>query len=163
MKQVTTYTLLTITLLIIGIVFFSQVKSCSSERQTIDLKKDTVERISIVPRNIYIKDTIKVKAVAWKTKDSMIFVDKEIPCNDTAFIVQADSVIVPTGDTLQVAFSYAQRSGNFSLLFKPRPDSIKIKEILKIEYVKESFPYGTVFGAIGLGVLLGVAATSQNK
>lgn len=125
-------------------------------------KQDTINLVTIRERPVYITDTIKVKSVAWKTKDSIIFVDNEIPCNDTAFVAQSDSIIVPTGDTLNLAFNYSNRRGGFSLVFKPRPDSIQTK-IITIPVKTEEYPYGTIIGAFGLGILVGVGAVLQNK
>lgn len=147
---------------LLGILFMmlTQFKTCRKKEQ---LKADTVNMIQIVPREVFITDTIRVKSVAWKTKDSLIFVESEIPCNDTSFIAQSDSIIVPTGDTINLAFNYMNRKGSFSLVYKPRPDSIVFREIIKPVKSEEPFPYGHILGAIGLGILLGAYTTSTSR
>lgn len=125
-------------------------------------KQDTIKLVAVRERPVYITDTIKVKSVAWKTKDSIIFVDNEIPCNDTSFVAQADSVIVPTGDTLNLAFNYSNRRGGFSLVFKPRPDSV-ITQVVTVPVYKEDYPYGAIIGTFGLGILVGVVSVLNNK
>lgn len=143
----------------ISIVFaFLYLSTCNKTPAIKLSKQDTTYKIRIVERPVYIKDTIKVKSVLWKYSDTTIFVDKEIPCNDTSFIAQADSVLLTSGDTLNMAFSYAERRGNFSLVFKPRPDSIITQTILQQVPTDESYPYGTMIGTFGLGILIGVAA-----
>ena len=113
------------------VLAFLHISTCNKTPLTKLSKQDTTYKVKIVERPVYIKDTIKVKSVLWKYSDTTIFVEKEIPCNDTSFVVQADSVLLPSGDTLNMAFSYAERRGNFSLVFKPRPDSIITKTILQ--------------------------------
>lgn len=136
-----------------------QWKSCSYIPKEIQI--DTLQSIKIIPRDVFITDTIKVKAVSWKTRDSLIFVDKEIPCNDTNFVAQSDSIIVPTGDTLNLAFNYQDRRGTFSLVYKPRPDSIIVKEILKPFEKESEYPYSHILGAIGVGIMIGVYSMSK--
>ena len=140
----------------------AEVTGCRSQRLVQTGVHDTVEKISIKEREVYITDTIKVKSVAWKTKDSLIFVDSEVPCNDTAFIAQSDSIIVPTGDTLHLAFNYAERKGAYSLVYRPRPDSIILKTIT-IPVKENRFPFEETIGAFGIGILLGVGVMLQNK
>jgi hypothetical protein len=47
-------------------------------------------------------------------------------------------------------------------VFKPRPDSIETK-IITIPVEKTSYPYGTLIGTFGLGILLGVGVALQNR
>jgi hypothetical protein len=126
-----------------------------------ETKIDTLQMITVVPREVFITDTIKVKSVAWKTKDSLIFVENEIPCSDTNFVAQSDSIIVPTGDTLNLAFNYFQRKGSFSMVYKPRPDSIVYREILKPIIKESEYPYSHILGAIGVGILIGVFSKTK--
>ena len=136
------------------VAIMTEWRSCSVIPQRI--KIDTLHSVQIMERPVFITDTIKVKSVSWKTKDSVIFISEEIPCNDTAFVAQADSVIVPTGDTLNLAFNYQDRRGSFSLVFKPRPDTIMTREILKPIETEAPFPFAAIFGALGLGTILGL-------
>jgi hypothetical protein len=56
-------------------------------------KPDTVTKV--VTRPVTIRDTVRVKSVMVKYKDTTYFVERpvKIPCGDTAFIAQSDSVI----------------------------------------------------------------------
>ncbi len=136
-----------------------EVRGCK-ERPTHFIRKDTIQSTKIIERPVFIRDTIKIKSVAWKFKDSLIYVETgELPCNDTSFIAQADSVITNTGDTLNLAFSYHDRKGNFSLVFKPRPDSVLIKTIeIPITEPNKLSDFGALLGTFGLGLLIGVGA-----
>lgn len=143
---------------ITGIIIANVFHACQEQKYTTGYKNDTLIKVNIVERPVYIKDTVKIKSVMWKYKDTTIFVEEDLPCNDTSFIAQADSVLLPSGDTLNMAFSYADRRGNFSLVFKPRPDSIITKTILYPVLTDEPYPYGAIIGTFGLGILIGVAA-----
>lgn len=147
--------------IILGILLSLSIqwKSCNLVPKQVQI--DTLESIKIIPREVFITDTIKVKSVAWKTKDSLIFVENEIPCSDTNFIAQSDSIIVPTGDTLNLAFNYFQRKGSFSMVYKPRPDSIVYREILKPIEKEIEYPYSHILGAIGIGIMIGVYSMSK--
>jgi hypothetical protein len=94
--------------------------------------------------------------VTIKAKDTIYFLDKPviIPCGDTAFVAQSDSVITATRDTINMAFAYANRKGHFSLVYRPRPDSIKV--ITLPTEVKTENNWGWVVGALGVGLGLGV-------
>jgi len=117
-------------------------------------KNDTSVVTKLVERPVYIKDTIKVKSVQLKYKDYFHTDTVDIPCNDTNFIAQADSVITSTNDTINMAFNYTNRRGYFSLVYRPRPDSIQVKTITVP--VEEKQNYGYLCGAFGLGLVLGV-------
>jgi hypothetical protein len=124
--------------------------------KTPEIKKEIITKVETKERPVYIKDTIRIKTTAWKTKDTLIFLQGDsIPCGDTSFIAQADSVITPSGDTIHTAFSYYDRKGNFSLVFKPRPDSIITREIIIPLESKEPYPYGVILGALGIGFIIG--------
>jgi len=118
------------------------------------IKNDTSIVTRVVERPVYIKDTIKVKSVQLKYKDYFHTDTVDIPCNDTNFIAQADSVITSTNDTINMAFNYTNRRGYFSLVYRPRPDSIQVKTITVP--VEEKQNYGFLVGTFGLGLVLGV-------
>jgi hypothetical protein len=138
-------------LLIIGFVSGLHVGRTSSKRVT-----DTITRVEVLERPVTIRDSVHTKSVTIKTKDTIYFLDKPvvIPCGDTAFVAQSDSVITATRDTINMAFAYANRKGYFSLVYRPRPDSIKVIT-LPTQVVTEN-NWGWVVGALGLGIGLGV-------
>lgn len=118
-------------------------------------KADTVTQI--VTRPVTIRDTIRVKSVMVKYKDTAYFIERpiQIPCEDTAFIAQSDSVITDTKDTVNMAFSYNNGFGHFSLVFKPRPDSIQTVTVSVVEKQTAWEWLAPVF-IIGLGLGLGI-------
>jgi hypothetical protein len=138
-------------LLIIGFVSGLHVGRTSQKRVT-----DTITRVEVLERPVTIRDSVHTKSVTIKTKDTIYFLDKPvvIPCGDTAFIAQSDSVITATRDTINMAFAYANRKGHFSLVYRPRPDSIKVVT-LPTEVVTEN-NWSWVIGALGIGLGLGV-------
>jgi len=138
-------------LLIIGFVSGLHVGKTSVKRMT-----DTITTVQLIERPVTIRDSVHTKSVTIKTKDTIYFLDKPvyIPCGDTAFIAQSDSVITNTRDTINMAFAYANRKGHFSLVYRPRPDSIKVIT-LPTQVVTDN-NWGWVVGALGLGVGLGV-------
>jgi hypothetical protein len=138
-------------LLIIGFVSGLHVGRTSQKRVT-----DTITRVEVLERPVTIRDSVHTKSVTIKTKDTIYFLDKPvvIPCGDTAFVAQSDSVITATQDTINMAFAYANRKGHFSLVYRPRPDSIKVVT-LPTEVVTEN-NWGWVVGALGIGLGLGV-------
>ena len=116
-------------------------------------KPDTITRV--IERPITIVDTIKTKSVLIQYKDSIYFVDKPvlIPCKDTAFIAQADSVITKTKDTINMAFNYRNGYGHFSLVFKPRPDSV---QTITVPIEKQTTNYEWMPAAFLTGLLIGI-------
>ena len=138
-------------LLIIGFVSGLHIGRTSEKRMT-----DTVTKVQLIERPVTIRDSVHTKSVTIKTKDTIYFLDKPvvIPCGDTSFIAQSDSVITATRDTINMAFAYANRKGHFSLVYRPRPDSIKVIT-LPTEVVTEN-NWGWVVGALGVGLGLGV-------
>ena len=139
--------------LILGIFLGS---SCHEPAPVTMFNNDTTTQVRIVERPVYISDTIKVKSVQLKYKDYFFTDTVNIPCNDTNFIAQADSIITPTSDTINMAFNYANRKGFFSLVYRPRPDSIKI-ETIKIP-IEQPTNYGFLAGTFGFGLFLGLLA-----
>lgn len=139
--------------LILGIFLGS---SCHEPAPVSMFNNDTTTQVQIVERPVFISDTIKVKSVQLKYKDYFYTDTVNIPCNDTNFIAQADSIITPTSDTINMAFNYANRKGFFSLVYKPSPDSIKI-ETIKIP-IEQPTNYGFLVGTFGIGLFLGILA-----
>jgi hypothetical protein len=138
-------------LLIIGFVSGLHVGRTSQKRVT-----DTITQVQLIERPVTIRDSVHTKSVTIKTKDTIYFLDKPvvIPCGDTAFVAQSDSVITATRDTINMAFAYANRKGHFSLVYRPRPDSIKVIT-LPTQVVTEN-NWSWVVGALGVGLGLGV-------
>lgn len=142
--------------LILGIILGS---SCNEPTPVTMFNNDTTTQVQIVERPVYISDTIKVKSVQLKYKDYFYTDTVNIPCNDTNFIAQADSIITPTSDTINMAFNYANRKGFFSLVYRPRPDSIQVQTITIPVEAKQN--YGFLVGTFGLGLVLGVVAGAK--
>ena len=117
---------------------------------------DTVTKVTVIERPVTIRDSVHTKSVTIKTKDTIYFLEKpiEIPCGDTAFIAQSDSVITATQDTINMAFAYANRKGHFSLVYRPRPDSIKV--VTLPTQIEKQTEWSWVVGALGIGLGLGV-------
>lgn len=118
--------------------------------------KDTVTKVTIIERPVTIRDSVHTKSVTIKTKDTVYFIDKpvSIPCGDTSFVAQSDSVITATKDTINMAFAYANRKGYFSLVFKPRPDSI-ITVQLPVVKTESKTDWAWLLGLFGLGLGIG--------
>lgn len=138
-------------LLIIGFVSGLHIGKTSQKRVT-----DTITTVQLIERPVTIRDSVHTKSVTIKTKDTIYFLDKPvvIPCGDTSFIAQSDSVITATRDTINMAFAYANRKGHFSLVYRPRPDSIKV--ITLPTQIEKQTEWGWVVGALGIGLGLGV-------
>ena len=118
--------------------------------------KDTVTKVTIIERPVTIRDSVHTKSVLIKTHDTTYFIDKpvSIPCGDTSFVAQSDSVITATKDTINMAFAYANRKGYFSLVFKPRPDSI-ITVQLPVVKTETKTEWAWLLGLFGLGLGIG--------
>lgn len=118
--------------------------------------KDTVKIVQVIERPVTIRDSVHTKSVMIKHSDTTYFVDKpvSIPCGDTAFVAQSDSVITATKDTINMAFTYAARKGYFSLVFKPRPDSI-ITVQLPVVKTETKTEWAWLLGLFGLGIGIG--------
>lgn len=142
-------------LLIIGFVSGLHVGKTSQKRVT-----DTITRVEVFERPVTIRDSVHTKSVTIKTKDTVYFLEKpvEIPCGDTSFIAQSDSVITATKDTINMAFTYANRKGYFSLVFKPRPDSI-ITVQLPVVKTETKTEWAWLLGLFGLGLGIGSYAS----
>jgi len=130
---------------------------CQEKAQESIVRHDTVEKVRIQPREVFVKPDVRVKSILIPFKDT-IYLTKQIPC-DSAFIAQADSVITTTGDTINVAFSHNPLSQSFfSMVVKPRPDSIIVKEInvekvekeTDIAWIVSSFVVGLAIGILGM-------------
>lgn len=137
--------------LLIAIVFIFR-EGCNPKKIG-NGKADTVTQI--VARAVTIRDTIRVKSVMVKYKDTAYFIERpiNIPCNDTAFIAQSDSVITDTKDTVNMAFTYSNGLGYFSLVLRPRPDSIKT---ITVPVIHERTPWEWLAPVFVIGVALGI-------
>lgn len=125
------------------------------ERQ--NLRKDQADTITrVVTRPVTIRDTVRVKSVMVKYKDTTYFVERpiKIPCGDTAFIAQSDSVITTTKDTVNMAFSYNKGYGHFSLVFKPRPDTL---QTITVPVIEQRTAWEWLAPAFIIGLVLGVS------
>jgi hypothetical protein len=142
-------------LLIIGFVSGLHVGRTSAKRVT-----DTITQVQLIERPVTIRDSVHTKSVLIKHHDTTYFIDKpiEIPCGDTSFVAQSDSVITNTRDTINMAFAYANRKGYFSLVFKPRPDSI-ITVQLPVVKTETKTEWAWLLGLFGLGLGIGSYAT----
>ena len=118
--------------------------------------RDTLKIVQVIERPVTIRDSVHTKSVLIKHHDTTYFIDKpiEIPCGDTSFVAQSDSVITNTRDTINMAFAYANRKGYFSLVFKPRPDSI-ITVQLPIVKTETKTEWAWLLGLFGLGLGIG--------
>ena len=148
-------TVLLITFLVLGIFLG---KSCTKINYKTIMKRDTIESVRIVPRQIFVKPDIRIRSILIPYRDTMYIAEK-IPC-DTAFIVQADSTITTIGDTIYVSFNHNKDSSYFNMLVKPRPDSILTKTI-EVPVVKEveKTEFTWILWAFVVGVLTGMVAT----
>lgn len=118
--------------------------------------RDTVKIVQVIERPVTIRDSVHTKSILIKTHDTTYFIDKpvSIPCGDTSFVAQSDSVITATKDTINMAFAYANRKGYFSLVFKPRPDSI-ITVQLPVVKTETKTEWAWLLGLFGLGLGIG--------
>lgn len=137
-------------LLIIGFVSGLHIGRNGAKRLT-----DTITTVTVLERPVTIRDSVHTKSVTIRNRDTVYFIDKpvNIPCGDTAFVAQADSVITATQDTINMAFSYANKQGFFSLVYRPRPDSIKVVQLPTV--IESKTEWGWVLGALGIGLGLG--------
>lgn len=118
--------------------------------------RDTLKIVQVIERPVTIRDSVHTKSIMIKTSDTTYFVDKpvSIPCGDTSFVAQSDSVITNTKDTINMAFAYANRKGYFSVVFKPRPDSI-ITVQLPVVKTETKTEWAWLLGLFGLGLGIG--------
>jgi len=136
-------------------------KGCQENSHKLIVRHDTIEKVRIQPRKVFIKPDVRIKSILIPFKDT-IYVTKQIPC-DSAFIAQADSVITTTGDTINVAFSHNPLSESFfHMIVKPRPDSIIFREIIventKIEKQTE---WAWIVSAFVTGIAIGILGTNR--
>lgn len=136
-------------------------KGCQENPHKSILRRDTVKTVQIIERPVFIKPEVRVKEILIPYKDTM-YVKEQLPC-DSAFIAQADSVITTTGDTIQVAFSHIPFDKSFfSMVVKPRPDSILTKTI-EIPVIQESktTDIGWIISAFAIGLGIGILGGSK--
>lgn len=136
-------------------------KGCQENSHKTILRHDTVEKIRIQPREVFIKPDVRIKSILVPYRDTM-YVKEQIPC-DSSFIAQADSVITTTGDTINVAFSHNPMSESFfHMVVKPRPDSIIFREI-EVEKVKteKETDFAWIVASFIAGIAIGILGTSR--
>lgn len=134
-------------------------KGCQENSHKSIVRRDTVERVRIQPREVFVKPDVRIKSILIPYRDTM-YVTKQIPC-DSAFIAQADSVITTTGDTINVAFSHNPLAESFfHMVVKPRPDSIIFREIV-VEKVKteQTTDFAWIVSAFIAGIAVGIIGT----
>jgi hypothetical protein len=136
-------------------------KGCQGKGYKSILRHDTVKTIQTIARPVFVKPEVRVKQILVPYRDTM-YVKEQLPC-DSAFIAQADSVITTTGDTIQVAFSHVPFDKSFfSMVVKPRPDSILTKTI-EIPVIQESktTEFGWIISAFAIGLGIGILGASR--
>lgn len=134
-------------------------KGCQENSHKLILRHDTIEKVRIQPREIFVKPDVRIKSILVPYRDTM-YVAEQLPC-DSAFIAQADSVITTTGDTINVAFSHNPLSESFfHMVVKPRPDSIIFREII-VEKVKteDRTDFGWIVASFIAGITIGILGT----
>lgn len=138
--------------------------SCNEKTIKTLTKKDTVTQYVTKERPVFIKGDVKIKKILVPSVDT-IRITQTIPC-DTAFIVQADSVITSTKDTINIAFAHfpkwTGKKSEFSVVFKPRPDSI-IMQTVNVPYEVQSSDYSLawIVSAFVTGIAVGILGTSK--
>lgn len=136
-------------------------KGCQENSQKSIVRRDTIEKVRIQPREVFVKPDVRIKSIFVPYRDTM-YVTEQLPC-DSAFIAQADSVITTTGDTINVAFSHNPLSESFfHMVVKPRPDSIIFREIIveKVKTEKET-DFGWIVASFIAGITIGILGTSK--
>ena len=136
-------------------------KGCQEKGYKSILRRDTVKTIQTIARPVFVKPEVRVKQILIPYMDTM-YVKEQLPC-DSAFIAQADSVITTTGDTIQVAFSHIPFDKSFfSMVVKPRPDSILTKTI-EIPVIQESktTEFSWIISAFAIGLGIGILGASR--
>lgn len=159
MKNMNTSVLIMIVFsIILGIIIGS---GCENKNVVYERDIDTVLNIKTVERPVFAKPEVKIKTILVPVQDTLI-VSKLIPC-DTQFIAQADSVITTTKDTLHVSFTHNPRNNSyFSILFRPRPDSIITKTVeLPVETIKTTTDLGWLVSAFTIGLAVGVLGATR--
>lgn len=134
-------------------------KGCQENGHKLILRHDTIEKVRIQPREVFVKPDVRIKSILVPYRDTM-YVTEQLPC-DSAFIAQADSVITTTGDTINVAFSHNPLSESFfHMVVKPRPDSIIFREII-VEKVKTegTTDFGWIVASFIAGITIGILGT----
>ena len=136
-------------------------KGCQEMPYKLIQKRDTIKSIQTINRPVFVKPVVRVKQILVPYKDTM-YVKEQLPC-DSSFIAQADSVITTTGDTIQVAFTHNPFDKSFfSMVVKPRPDSILTKTI-EIPVIQESktTDIGWILSAFAIGLGVGLLGASK--
>jgi len=147
--------------IILGFVLGMEFDGCGKKPYKSILKRDTVQSIQTIERPVFVKPDVRVKQILIPYKDTM-YVKEQLPC-DSAFIAQADSVITTTGDTIQVAFSHNPFDKSyFSMVVKPRPDSILTRTIeIPIVHEEKSTDIAWIISSFAIGIGIGILGASK--
>ena len=147
--------------IILGFVMGMEFDGCGKKPYKSILRRDTVQSIQTIERPVFVKPDVRVKQILIPYKDTM-YVKEQLPC-DSAFIAQADSVITTTGDTIQVAFSHNPFDKSFfSMVVKPRPDSILTKTIeIPIVHEEKSTDIAWIISSFAIGIGIGILGASK--
>lgn len=130
-------------------------KGCQKTAYKSILRHDTVKTVQTIARPVFVKPEVLIKSILVPYKDTML-VKEQIPC-DTSFIAQADSVITTTGDTVNVSFNHSKEKSYFSMVVKPRPDSILTKTIeIPAMQDKQTTDIGWIISAFAIGIGIGL-------
>lgn len=136
-------------------------KGCQENSHKSIVRRDTVEKVRIQPREVFVKPDVRIKSILVPYRDTM-YVTEKLPC-DSAFIVQADSVITTTGDTINVALSHNPLSESFfHMIVKPRPDSIIFREIVvESTKIEKQTEWAWIVTALTAGIAIGILGTNR--
>jgi hypothetical protein len=147
--------------IILGFILGMEFDGCGKKPYKSILRRDTVQSIQTIERPVFVKPDVRVKQILIPYKDTM-YVKEQLPC-DSAFIAQADSVITNTGDTIQVAFSHKPFDKSyFSMVVKPRPDSILTRTIeIPIVHEEKSTDIAWIISSFAIGIGIGILGASK--
>lgn len=147
--------------IILGFLLGMEFDGCGKKPYKSILRRDTVQSIQTIERPVFVKPDVRVKQILIPYKDTM-YVKEQLPC-DSAFIAQADSVITTTGDTIQVAFSHNPFDKSFfSMVVKPRPDSILTRTIeIPIVHEEKSTDIAWIISSFAIGIGIGILGASK--
>lgn len=105
--------------------------------------------VQVVTRPVTVTQT-KWKTIQLVQHDTLRTVEY-VPCIDSAFVVQADEIHTQTKDTINI--SYRHPEAKFSVVFRPRPDTLQTVNIVDTLHVRDNSPN---LLHVALSVLIGV-------
>lgn len=159
-KQSASFILVCLSITVIYILGFISGKGCQKNDLRYGQTKDTVTKIQVIERAPYFKPDVKVKSILVPYRDT-ILVTKKLPC-DSSFVLQSDSVITNTGDTVNMSLSHSKDNTYFSFLLRPRPDSIVYKTIqVPIIEKSASTDFAWIVSAFAIGIGIGILGATK--